>query len=331
MKIAVVGCGAVGSYYGAKLGQSGQDMHFLLRSDYDVVRRDGVTVRAAEGDFVYRPNCARAPEEIGTSDLVLIALKTTANDQFAKLVTPLVGPNTGILTLQNGLGNEEQLAKLFGAEKVLGGLCFVCLNRVAPGVVQHVAHGAIVIGEFGRKPEARTETIARVIRDTGIPCKVTDSLERAHWEKLVWNIPFNGLGVASAAGYDAVVSGVLPAGARLADCMTSDKLLDRGRWETLVRELMMEAISTADALKLGLPVETAERQIARTRDMGAYKASTLLDFENGQRLELESLFFEPLRQAQGAGVPTPRLAAMCQVLKALDKTSERLPAGAARH
>ena len=135
----------------------------------------------------------------------------------------------------------------------------------------------------------------------------------------MWNVPFNGLGVAGAAGYEAVVKGVLPADAKPGPCLTSDKLLDEGRWEQLVRELMMEVITTANALKLKLPVETAEKQIARTRDMGAYKASTLLDFENGQRLELESLFFEPLKQARRAGVATPRLAAMCEVLKALDK------------
>lgn len=319
MKIAVVGCGAVGSYYGTKLGHSGQETHFLLRSDYEAVRRKGVLIRSNEGDFCYNPRCARTPEEIGTSDLVLVALKTTANEQFGKLVTPLVGPATAILTLQNGLGNEEQLAKLFGKEKVLGGLCFVCLNRVEPGVIQHVAHGAIVMGEYDRRPEPRTHEIAGMIRHSGIPCKVTDSLERAHWEKLVWNVPFNGLGVAGAAGYEAVVKGSLPAGGELGACLTSDKLLDEGRWEQLVRELMMEVITTANALKLKLPLETAEKQIARTRDMGAYKASTLLDFENGQRLELESLFFEPLKQAKRAGVATPRLAAMCEVLKALDK------------
>src|SRR5277367_3765756 len=106
MKIAVVGCGAVGSYYGAKLGRSGQEMHFLLRSDYDVVRRSGVRILSPEGDFQFHPRCAKSPDEIGHADLVLIGLKTTANDQLPRLVTPLVGPSTAVMTLQNGLGNE---------------------------------------------------------------------------------------------------------------------------------------------------------------------------------------------------------------------------------
>jgi 2-dehydropantoate 2-reductase len=318
MKIGVIGCGAVGSYYGAKLGHSGQEVHFLLRSDYETVRRKGVLVRSVDGDFRFHPKCATAPEAIGVCDLVLIALKATANDALSKLLPPMVGESTAVLTLQNGLGNEEIIAKLIGPEKVLGGLCFVCLNRVEPGIIQHIAHGAIVMGEHKRWPEPRTHDIAGLIRHSGVPCKVTDSLERAHWEKLVWNVPFNGLGVASAAGYESVVSGVLPANAKMGTCLETDKLLANPKWETLVRELMMEVINAANALGLKLPVETAEKQISRTRDMGAYKASTLLDFEKGLPLELESLFFEPLRQAQKAGVAVPRLSALCEVLRQLD-------------
>src|SRR5687767_12064328 len=115
MKIAVVGCGAIGSYYGAKLHRAGDEVHFLLRSDYDVVRRNGVSIQSPDGDFNTRPRCARTSKEIGVSDLVLIGLKTTANDQFPKLLPPLVGPHTAVVTLQNGMGNEEQLARLFPA------------------------------------------------------------------------------------------------------------------------------------------------------------------------------------------------------------------------
>jgi 2-dehydropantoate 2-reductase len=330
MKIAVVGCGAVGSYYGAKLARSGQETHFLLRSDYEAVRRKGVLIRSPEGDFRVHPKCARTPEEIGASDLVIVALKTTANDQFERLLTPLVGPATAVLTLQNGLGNEARLAALFGQEKVMGGLCFVCLNRLEPGVILHIAHGIIVMGEYERWPEPRTQEIAGMIRNSGVPCKVTDNLARAHWEKLVWNIPFNGLGVAGAAGYEAVISGTVPPGLKPGPCLTTDKLLADPRWENLVRELMLEVIAAANGLGLDVPVAAAEKQITRTRDMGAYEASTLLDFERGQALELAGLFLEPLRQARQAGVATPRLAALCDVLTALDakqraESSVRLP------
>jgi 2-dehydropantoate 2-reductase len=352
VKIAVVGCGAVGSYYGARLARAGHKVHFLLRSDYEAVRRNGVRIRSTEGDFEVRPQCARQPEEIGPADLVLIGLKTTANDQFPRLLPPLVGPGTAVLTLQNGLGNEEQLARLFPGDQILGGLCFVCLNRIAPGIIRHIGYGQVALGEFGRPPEPRTHDLAGRFNEADVPCSVTDNLARAHWEKLVWNIPFNGLGVAGAAGFDAlerlgsgtwpepgrrrnppahseagenshrptpatVVEAYNPAAGKPPRCLTADILLADARWARLVRELMLEVIAAARALGHDVPDAFAEEQIARTRTMGAYKASTLIDFERGQPLEWAGLFQEPLRQAATAGVATPRLAALCAVLRTL--------------
>ena len=322
MKIAVVGCGAVGSYYGAMLGRAGQDVHFLLRSDFEAVRQKGVAIRSTAGDFTVHPHCAKIPEEIGVCDAVLIGLKTTANDQFPKLLPPLVGPQTAVVTLQNGLGNAEQLARLFPPEQILNGLCFVCLNRVEPGVIQHLKYGTIVLGEFQRPAGPRIQKLAEMFRDATVPCKVTDNLAQAQWEKLVWNIPFNGLGVAGVAGYDALTQ--LPsANSRLPSVgpvLTTDKLLADPRWKQLLRELMLEVIAAAGALGFEIPVAYAEEQIERTRTMAAYKASTLLDFELGRPLELESMFLEPLRRAQKAGVPVPRLAALCEVLQRLDQS-----------
>ncbi|HKW29499.1 MAG TPA: 2-dehydropantoate 2-reductase [Verrucomicrobiae bacterium] len=316
MKIAVVGCGALGSFYGARLCRSGQDVHFLLRSDYDIVRRKGVFIRSLDGDFHVQPKCARLPEEIGVCDTVLIGLKTTANDQFPKLLPPLVGPRTAVVTLQNGLGNEEQLAGLFPPEQILGGLCFVCLNRVEPGVIQHTAHGKVVLGEFQRPSQPGTRDLAALIRQAGIACDLTDNLARTHWEKLVWNIPFNGLGVAGTAGYEAQVSQTSTFNSQ--PVLTTDILLGDLRWEKLVRALMLEVIAAANALGFEMPQSLAEENINRTRIMGAYKASTLVDFERGQPLELESMFLEPLRQAQTAGVPVPCLVRLCEVLHRLD-------------
>jgi 2-dehydropantoate 2-reductase len=317
MKIAIVGCGAVGSYYGARLCRDGHEVHFLLRSDFDIVRRRGVFIRSPEGNFNVRPKCAQTPGQIGIADVILIGLKTTANDQFPQLLRPLTGPGTAIVTLQNGLGNEEELARLFPIEQILGGLCFVCLTRLAPGVIQHLDHGRIVLGEFQRWPEPRTQDIASMIRHAGVPCEVTDDLARAHWEKLAWNIPFNGLGVASGAGIDAVTRGSLAPGQPLGPSLTTDQLLADPAWENLVRALMGEVIHAAHGLRLKVSDALAEKHIARTRTMGPYKASTLVDFERGQPLELHSVFLEPLRLARQAGVQTPRLEALCSLLQQL--------------
>lgn len=319
MKIAIVGCGAVGSYYGALLARAGQDVHFLLRSDYAAVQRHGVAVQSPAGDFVARPHCARTPGEIGACAAVFVALKTTANDQFPALLPPLVAPHTMVVTLQNGLGNEEQLARLLPPTQILGGLCFVCLNRIAPGVIRHQDHGRVIFGEFQRGAEPRTHALATMFQHAGVPAEVTQDLARAHWEKLVWNVPFNGLGVASAAGYDALFAQPAALNPQLpfGPCLTTDKLLADARWESLVRELMHEIIAAANALGHNLEPALADKMIERTRTMGAYKASTLLDFELARPLELASLFVEPLRQAQLAGVATPRLAALCALLPQL--------------
>ena len=114
MKIAVVGCGALGCFYGARLCQAGQDVHLLLRSDYEIVRDEGLRIDSAEGELLVHPHAHDAPKDIGGCDLVVVGLKTTANDQFGELITPLLDGNTAILCLQNGLGNCEQLAELFG-------------------------------------------------------------------------------------------------------------------------------------------------------------------------------------------------------------------------
>lgn len=325
MKIAVVGCGAVGSFYGAKLCRAGQEVHFLLRSDYDSVRKNGVRIHSIQGDFIARPSCALQPEQIGICDVVLIALKTTANDQFPRLLPPLVGPHTAVVSMQNGLGDEEQLARIFPPDQILGALCFVCLNRIAPGVVRHTDHGRIVIGEFVGKPRARTRGLAQLFCDAGVPCEVTDDLARAHWEKLVWNIPFNGLGVAAAAGWDVFnkPQPLTPQIGAIGPCLPTDQLLADPRWAGLVMELMAEVIAVARALGHEIPDSFAVKQIELTRTMGAYKASTLLDFERGLPLELENLFLEPLRRAQKAGVSTPRLAALCQVLRSLETAVKR--------
>ena len=326
MKIAVVGCGAVGSYYGAKLWKAGQTVHFLLRSDYDTVRKNGVRIRSFEGDFTARPVCASRPEEIGASDLVVVALKTTANDQFPRLLPPLVGPTTAVITLQNGLGNDEHLARLFPAKQILGGHCFVCLNRIEPGVVRHTDHGQIVIGEYRRRSQPRTQQMAGLFRAAGVRCGITEDLALAHWEKLVWNIPFNGLGVAATAGYKALATegATLHTQPTPEACLPTDRLLADPRWEKLIRELMMEVIVTAAALGFVIPESFADKQIEYTRTMGAYKASTLLDFERGLPLELESLFLRPLREAQQACVRVPRLEALCRVLQQLDPAVARV-------
>jgi 2-dehydropantoate 2-reductase len=162
LKIGIVGAGAVGTYYGAKLAHAGSDVHFLMRGDLSDVQRNGIFVRGAGENFrVAKVNCYNSTNEIGPCDLVIVALKTTSNGDLVDLVPPLLRERTMILTLQNGLGNEEFLAAHFGADRVLGGLCFIAVERHSKAEVERYAYGQLILGEFGRPSQTRQTCAAR--------------------------------------------------------------------------------------------------------------------------------------------------------------------------
>ena len=315
MKIGVIGVGALGGYYGGLLSRAGLDVHMLLRSDFGVVRDRGLHIDSSNRRISLKPCIYDNPESVGVCDLVLVCLKTTANGQYKDLIAPMVGKETTILSLQNGLGNYEKLAALFGDEKIMGGLCFVCLNRVSPGVVKHQGFGKIVIGEFTRVMGDRATKITSLFKDSAIPCTFTENLEEALWEKLVWNIPFNGCGVAAAAGWNSMESGRLPD--ELGAPWDTDQLLCDPVWRDCLKQLMVEIIHTAKMKGIILRSGLANSMVVNTRAMGAYRASTVVDFEKGNPIELESMFLEPLRRAMEAGAHTPKLEALCVVLEKL--------------
>jgi len=298
--IAMIGAGALGCYYGARLAQHGKQVHFLLRSDYAEVQKNGLTVRSVSGDFSLPPEAIHVFNDVRSmpkADLVIVTLKSTANDQFQPLIAPLLHDSTAILTLQNGLGNEERLAELFGAGRVMGGICFVCINRVGPGVIDHTAHGLIRLGEFGGGPSDRARWVADLFNTSAVQCEVLADLRYGRWEKLVWNIPFNGLSAAMD--------------------LTTDRLLDTPAGEELVRRVMSEVIATARVAGANLPDELIDYQIRRTQNMGSYRTSMHLDRTHGRALELEGIIGEPLRAAKRGGVPTPLMEAMYAQLRLL--------------
>lgn len=296
-RIAIVGSGAVGCYYGGRLAQHGNDVHFLMRSDYEHVKHHGLKIQSHLGDFdLTQVNCHRNTVEIGPCELVIIAMKATANEALLDLLPPLLKDDTMILTLQNGLGSDDFLARHFGSGRVLGGLCFVCINRIAPGVIHHIAQGQIALGEHSGAPQARTEALAAEFRRCGIDCVVESSLITARWKKLVWNIPFNGLSIAAGDKDTAAI---------LADPALEQRVCD----------LMREIIVTAGQLGHEIPLGLIDTMIERTRTMSAYKPSSLIDFLAGSEVELEAIWGEPVRRAKAAGIEMPKVEELYQQLK----------------
>ena len=296
-RIAVVGSGAVGCYYGARLARSGFDVHFLMRGDFEHVREHGIRVRSKDGDFnLAEVNCYQTTSEIGACDLVIIALKATANDALTVLVPPLLKLDTMLLTLQNGLGNEAFLGRAFGADRVLGGLCFVCINRTGPGVIEHSAQGIISLGEYQGGSLPRTHEVSRALACSGINVRVVEDLALERWRKLVWNIPFNGLSIA-AGGIDV------------------GQILGDDHLHCLTRALMGEVITIANALGHDIPMSFIDDNIEQTKGMGAYRPSSLIDYLAGREVEVETIWGEPYRIASEAGVECGRLETLLRLLK----------------
>ncbi len=303
IRIAIVGSGALGGYYGARLARAGYDVHFLLRSDYKVVKQRGLIVHSCDGDFhLKQVNCYNNPADIGTVDLVFIGLKTTANSHYKELITPLMGTDTLAFTAQNGLGNDEQLAELFGAELVAGGLAFLCSNRTEPGIINHLDYGHIHVGSFRRKADDKVRWLCDAFNKSGVKCQLVDNLALAQWRKLIWNVPFNG----QSALLD----------------MTVDKIVSNPSLRQRSYALMKEIQSAARANNLHIPNEDVEQMMAYTDTMKPYYTSMHLDAKNKRPMEVESIIGEPYRRGTKAGAAMPLTKQLYEELIQLENTSQ---------
>lgn len=299
--IAVIGAGAVGGYYGARLLQHGHCVHLLTRGDCRHIRQSGISIHSRDGDFSLSPaqiNVYDDPRQMPKADWVIVTLKTTANRHLQELVAPVLKPDSVILTLQNGLGNEELLAELFGRERILGGMAFVCINRPSPGEIFHTDHGMIRLGEpFGAKSD-RSKKLAELFNSSQVPCEVLDDLTHGRWDKLIWNVPFNGLGAALD--------------------LTTDRIIASQHGLTLVRRLMREVIAAAGALGVGFDLSVIEEKIQHTQTMGSYKTSMQIDRQMHRPMEIEAIIGNPLLAARNSLISTPAMEMLYDTLLVVD-------------
>jgi 2-dehydropantoate 2-reductase len=301
-RIAIVGAGATGLFYGARLALAGHQVALLVRGGLDEIRARGVSVREPGTAWNVPPErflATNNPREIGAVDLVLVTLKTTGNATLRDNLPPLLGPETPVVTLQNGLGNEAFIAQITGPERVLGGLCFIAVTRAsAAELAGFSVPGNITLGEWRGADLTRADAIARLLSDAGVPSRATPRLAEARWKKLVWNIPFNGLSVAAGG-------------------VTTDVICETPSLAAEARALMREVVASAAACGIEIPEAFCDAQWRVTTTMGAYKPSSLVDFLAGRELELEAIWGEPLRLAKTAGAQTPLLEKLYETLKKL--------------
>ncbi len=295
-RIAIIGAGALGCYYGARLAKAGEEVHFLARSGRAALTARGLKVKTpTERITVRKVQVYGSSMEIGPCDLVIIATKATSNDVLKNILPPLLGPETIVLTLQNGLGVEEPIAEIVGPGRVIGAICYIGCVRKAPGVVECSFPGLMTIGKFGRPAGERTQAVAALWRRAGVKCTAQDNLEAQRWHKLVWNVPFNGLAIVAGA--------------------TTDVLLADEGMRLLARRLMEEVVEAAAKFGHEIPRSFVDLQFERTAKMGRYKPSSLIDFEEGRDLEIEEIWGEPVRRAKAVGAAVPRMEMLYWLIK----------------
>lgn len=296
LKYAVIGTGALGGFYGGRLAKAGHDVHFLFRSDFEHVRQHGLQVDSVDGDFILPVvNAYSHASQMPVCDVVFVCLKTTGNHHLPQLLKPLLHSKSIVILLQNGLGPEEDLSAEMPGLEIAGGLAFICSNKVGPGHIQHLDFGKLIIGSFN---VSQGETLKHVINDlqlADINSESSPDLQHSRWQKLVWNIPFNGMTVVLNT--------------------TTDQLMANENTRQLSKELMLEVIHGANQCGVPLHESLAQQMIDMTIRMKPYAPSMKLDYDFRRPMEIEYIYSKPIEAARRAGFEMNKVAMLEKQLK----------------
>ena len=289
MRIAVMGSGGVGGYFGGLLAAAGEDVTFIARGEHlAALRSGGLRVESVHGDFSVVP--ARAtdnPAEVGRVDLVLLATKTYQLDEATRSLGPLFGPGTAVVPLLNGVDAPDRLAAILGPEPVLGGLCYVGSYIAAPGVIKQVsAFRRVIVGEMDGQLTRRVEAIVAALARAGAVAEASSDIRQALWTKFTFIAPFSGIGAVARAPAGEI-TGCSETRALLARAMREVEAVARARGVSLDPNVVPTTMAFCDAMA---PAQTASMQ---------------RDILDGKPSELESIVGVMVRLGEELAVPAP--------------------------
>ncbi|MNZ39999.1 2-dehydropantoate 2-reductase [compost metagenome] len=310
-RIGIIGTGAIGGFYGVMLARAGFDVHFLLRSEFDAVAARGLQLNSMVhgAQALFPVQAYRDAAEMPTCDWLLVGAKTTSNAALAPVIAKAAAPGAKVVLLQNGLAVEDELRPLLPESlHLLGGLCYICAHRSAPGVIEHQSLGAVNLGyhsgpagdDAGR--QALAEEGSALFKAAGIDSAAMANLEQARWQKLVWNVPYNGLSVLLNAGTTALMA-------------NADS-------RELIQAIMQEVVDAATACGHRIPENFAAKLLASTDRMPDYLPSMYHDFVQKRPLELGAIYEAPLAAAAAVGFEMPRIRALYQALRFIDARNQ---------
>jgi len=302
MRIAVIGAGGVGGYFGGLLAKAGQDVSFVARGEHlRAMRERGLRVRSMHGDFeLPSVRATDRPDELEPADLVLFTVKTYDTDSAAESIRPIVRPGTAVLTFQNGVDNPEQIDRVLGAGTAMGGTVHIETTIAEPGVIAQTSPmRRVVFGELDGRRTERAEQIRDAFDAAGLEPTLSEDIRKALWEKFLFIVGMSGLTTLTRS----------PAGALLAVPEVSE----------LLSGAFAETAAVAAAEGVGLDPDPVGRMMAFARGLKpAMKSSMLRDLERGRRLEVESINGTIVRLGRAHAIPTPVNACIYACLKLED-------------
>jgi 2-dehydropantoate 2-reductase len=301
MRIAVMGTGAVGGYFGAKFAAAGHDVVFIARGSHlTALRQSGLRVKSPGGDLhiknaLFTADAAKA----GSVDLILFCVKSYDTEAAAQALQSIVGEKTVILSLQNGVDNGDKIARRFGDRHTVVGVVYVGAQVTAPGIIEHSTGGSIIFGARTGGNVESTKTAGQAIATAGIPCEPSLEIKKAQWRKLLWNAPFCAISCLTRA--------------------TVKDIIDSESLTNLAMECMDEVRQAAETRNLDLPRQLCDEALSFSRSLGAFKPSMLQDLEAGKPLEYEAFNGIVVKLSSDVGKDAPVNRVFYGALRYLDK------------
>ena len=304
-QIMMVGAGSVGGFFGARLAKQNPDVSFLLRpKTLAAVKRNGLTIRSADGTFTVRPQAASDARELPRPDLIVLGVKAYDLDEVMTQIQPVLTDKTVILTLQNGIDTEDRLIERFARDCVVGGVAYIYSKIAEPGVIDHYKKGTVAIGELMGHESTRLLAIRDVFTAAGIPCHLSKDIRRSKWEKMCWNCVFNPITV-------------------LIDDRVA-KALEHPEMTGVIRHIVEEITAVSAAMKVPLPPDMSERVVKATQEIRDIHTSMFDDWKAGRRTEIDYLNGYIVKKGRELGIPTPVNEALTAMIKTI---TEKEPIG----
>lgn len=305
MRIAVMGSGAVGGYFGAKLAAAGHEVCFIARGPHlQAMQRSGLRVRSVNGDLhVEHVNCSADPQSVGAVDLVLFCVKSYDTESAGRAIAPMVSDRTRILSLQNGIDNPDKLAKIYRATQVLPAVVYIGAQLSAPGMITHSTGGRIVFGQLDGAVNDETKALAEFFSASGIPNEASAGIRKVQWSKLLWNAPFCAISCLTRANTRQIVE--------------SPALTE------LALACMSEVRQAARADGIELPAKLCDDTLAFSKTMGEFKPSMLQDLEADKPLEYEAFNGIVIKLLEAHGQAASVNETFYAMLKFLDRQIRR--------